>query len=200
MRVQRGARAPDGMRLRAYRNARPTAVSVSASPALNATTSTRPNAVLLSATAASSSTIADGHGTRPPDTPSASRLRHVTLSARRRVRVPRAAVRMPAGGCVRVLQAARHEAATRRRHRAEAVRRPAQRLARSGPSLDREHDAHAEHDEARREAEDREDALRHDVRRREQRREAEREHAERVRDGDGEAEERRVPRASRASR
>ena len=67
-------------RWRAYRNAKPTAVRVMARPTLNATTSSMPYAVLFNAIAASSRTRADGQGTKPPETPRANKLFHVTLS------------------------------------------------------------------------------------------------------------------------
>ena len=56
-------------------------VRVVARPTLNATTRSRPWAVLLSATAAKSNTIAEGQGTSPPETPSARRLRQLTVSS-----------------------------------------------------------------------------------------------------------------------
>lgn len=56
----------------------PSPVSTPASPKLNANTSTSPKPVRPRAIALSSTTRAEGQGTRPPEMPRASRLRQVT--------------------------------------------------------------------------------------------------------------------------
>ena len=62
----------------------PMAMSTPASPMLNATMSSSPKPIWCSATALSNTTRAEGHGTIPPDTPRASRLRQVIWLAGRR--------------------------------------------------------------------------------------------------------------------
>src|SRR5215831_12016795 len=61
----------------AYTNSNPTAVSAAASPTLNAITSSNPYPTRCSDIDARSTTRAEGHGNRPPEMPSATRLRHV---------------------------------------------------------------------------------------------------------------------------
>jgi hypothetical protein len=56
----------------------PSAVSTPASPKLNANTSTSPKPIRPRAIALSSTTRAEGQGTRPPEMPKTSRLRQVT--------------------------------------------------------------------------------------------------------------------------
>ena len=68
-------------------NASPTKVSTIARPTLKDATSTMPNPTLCSETADSSTTSAVGHGSNPPDMPSASSARSPT----------RAVCRCPAG-------------------------------------------------------------------------------------------------------
>ena len=61
-------------------NSIPIAVSVAANPRLNARTNINPKPILFNAIAPSNTTSADGQGINPPETPSASRLRHVICS------------------------------------------------------------------------------------------------------------------------
>ena len=56
----------------------PIRISTAASPMLKAKIRTRPKTILCIATAARSTTIAEGHGTIPPEMPSVSRLHNVT--------------------------------------------------------------------------------------------------------------------------
>src|SRR5262245_8843198 len=61
-----------------YTKARPAAVSAPANPRLKATIRTSPYPTRFIEIAASITTRADEQGIIPPDTPSASRFRHVT--------------------------------------------------------------------------------------------------------------------------
>jgi hypothetical protein len=56
----------------------PNPVKVAASPKLKANTSISPEPIWPIAIALSSNTKAEGHGTKPPEIPKASRLRQVT--------------------------------------------------------------------------------------------------------------------------
>jgi len=56
----------------------PIRIRTAASPMLKVRIKTRPKTILCIATAARSTTIAEGHGTIPPEMPSVSRLHNVT--------------------------------------------------------------------------------------------------------------------------